>query len=153
MCYCWRIQIYHGNNRLQFQELFEFLRISPNREIDEAFLRRFERKILIDLPNDENRTKIINQFLPNTKLWGVNKIEQLIESSGGFTGADLKIACKEASMKQIRKKLKSNKHSANDVFDVTFDDLIESIKQIKPSMTASAAKHRQWQSKYGNQII
>lgn len=123
-----------------------------DREIDEAFLRRLERKILIDLPNEENRGKIINQLLPNTKLWSVNKIKQLIEMSDDFTGADLKIACKEASMKQIRNKLKSNKHSLNEVFEVTFEDLLASIKQIKPSMTASAAKHRQWQLKHGNQM-
>lgn len=123
-----------------------------NREIDEAFLRRLERKILIDLPNEENRGKIINQLLPNTKVWSVNKIKQLIELSDDFTGADLKIACKEASMKQIRNKLKSNKPSLNEAFEVTFEDLLTSIKQIKPSMTASAAKHRQWQLKHGNHI-
>lgn len=80
-------------------------------------------------------------------------MKQLIELSDGFTGADLKIACKEASMIQIRSKLHSDwKVSAAMVMaDVSFDDLLVSIKQIKPSLTASVQKHRQWQSKYGNQ--
>lgn len=129
--------------------LCEFSQFS--REIDEAFLRRFERKILIDLPNDENRSNIINQLLPCTKSWPSTKMTQLIESSGGFTGADLKVACKEASMIQIRYKMQSNHKSMDKVIEVTFDDLLASIKQIKPSMMASAEKHRQWQSKYGNQ--
>lgn len=122
-----------------------------NREIDEAFLRRLERKILIDLPTDANRAKIINQLLPSTKLWSAKKMEQLIETSDGFTGADLKIACKEASMKQIRNRLQSNNKPVNELHGVTFEDLLASIKQIQPSMIASATKHRQWQSKYGNQ--
>lgn len=121
-------------------------------EIDEAFLRRFERKILIELPSSENREKMINQLLPCTKTWKTNKMNQLIESSDGFTGADLKIACKEATMVQIRNKLHSDcKISVAVVTDVAFDDLLVSIKQIKPSMIPSSIKHRQWHLKYGNQ--
>lgn len=80
-------------------------------------------------------------------------MKQLIELSDGFTGADLKVACKEASMIQIRSKLHSdcNVSAAAVMADVAFDDLFASIQQIKPSMTASAQKHRQWQLKYGNQ--
>lgn len=81
-------------------------------------------------------------------------MKQLIESSDGFTGADLKIACKEATMIQIRNKLHSDCKTPMTVAmvaDVVFDDLLASIKQIKPSMAASAMKHRQWHSKYGNQ--
>ncbi|XP_055305836.1 katanin p60 ATPase-containing subunit A-like 2 isoform X2 [Sitodiplosis mosellana] len=120
-------------------------------EIDEAFLRRFERKILIDLPSCENRADIMNQLLPTTKQWSVNKMNQLIEASDGFTGADLKIACKEASMIQIRNKLKSSNKSIQIMPEITFDDLLASMRQVKPSMAASATKHRQWHTKFGNQ--
>ncbi|XP_031621571.1 katanin p60 ATPase-containing subunit A-like 2 [Contarinia nasturtii] len=120
-------------------------------EIDEAFLRRFERKILIDLPNDENRGNIINQLLPITKDWPINKMKHLIGASEGFTGADLKIACKEASMIQIRNKLKSYNKSIEKVPEVVYEDLLSSIKQVKPSMEESAVKHQKWHSKYRNQ--
>lgn len=107
---------------------------------------RFERKVLIDLPSCENRLNIIQQLLPITKEWIVTETKQLIEASEGFTGADLKIACKEATMIQIRNKLKIGKMP-----EITFDDLFASMKQIKPSMFTSAAKHHQWHSKFGNQ--
>lgn len=122
-----------------------------SREIDEAFLRRFERKILIDLPSDENRANILTHLLPCTKSWSTSQMKELIESSDGFTGADLKIACKEASMIQIRNKIQSQYKSVDDITAVTFDDLLASINHIQPSMVASAAKHRQWHSKYGSQ--
>lgn len=79
-------------------------------------------------------------------------MKQLIELSDGFTGADLKIACKEASMVQIRNKLHSDCKTMTVamVTDVAFDDLLISIKQIKPAMLSSAQKHRQWNLKYGN---
>lgn len=122
-----------------------------HREIDEAFLRRFERKLLIDLPSAENRANIIHQLLPITKEWPVANITNLIESSEGFTGADLKIACKEASMIQIRNKLKSNHKTMHKVPEIAFEDLLTAIKQIKPCMVASATKHRNWNAKCGNQ--
>lgn len=125
----------------------------PYREIDEAFLRRFERKILIDLPSDENRKSIINHLLPITKQWSVSKMKQLVDVSDGFTGADLRIACKEASMVQLRNKLKSSGHSIQKMPEIMFDDLMASMKQIKPSMTASAIKHRQWNIQFGNQSV
>lgn len=114
---------------------------------------RFERKILIDLPTCENRLNIIQQLLPTTKEWIVTEMKQLIEASEGFTGADLKIACKEASMIQIRQKLKSNNKLIEKMPEITFDDLFASIKQIKPSMFTSVAKHHQWHSKFGNQSV
>lgn len=138
-------------NYLNLFKLFLICGLILFREIDEAFLRRFERKILIDLPTEMNRSNIINQLLPCTKSWHANKMTNLIECSDGFTGADLKIACKEASMIQIRNKLQSGNKSVDRVTEVTFDDLLASIKQIKPSMMVSATKHRQWQSKFGNQ--
>lgn len=125
--------------------------ISSHREIDEAFLRRFERKILIDVPNGENRAKIINQMLPITKEWSVNHMRGLIDASDGFTGSDLKVACKEASMIQIRNKLKLSNKMIQKLPDITYEDLLASIDQINPTMVVSAAKHHQWHSKYGNQ--
>lgn len=116
-------------------------------------MRRFERKILIDLPSDENRASIMNHLLPITKQWPVNKMKELINISDGFTGADLKIACKEAAMVQLRSRLKSSGQSIQRMPEITFDDLMASMKQIKPSMTASAIKHRQWHSKFGNQSV
>lgn len=124
------------------------INLFQRREIDEAFLRRFERKILIDLPNGENRANIINQLLPTTKDWSVNKMNHLLEASDGFTCADLKIVCKEASMIQIRNKLRSNSKSLEKMPEVSYEDLLVSIKQVKPAMISSAAKHQKWHSKY-----
>lgn len=155
-CYYLPIQIYHGkvyptNNVCDCFSSNEYILSLNSREIDEAFLRRFERKILIDLPNEENRANILNHLLPCTKCWSPKKMKELIDSSDGFTGADLKIACKEASMIQIRNQLQSHYNSVEKVTEVTFDNLLASIEQIQPLMVASAAKHRQWHSKFGSQ--
>lgn len=165
--YCWQTPIYPGKNAFFLHERIGFTSIEKeiliaiqitdllylHREIDEAFLRRFERKILIDLPSCENRASIINHLLPTTKQWHASKMKQLVDISDGFTGADLRIACKEASMVQLRNKLKSNGEAIQKMPEISFDDLMASMKQTKPSMTASAVKHRQWHAKFGNESV
>lgn len=73
------------------------------REIDVAFLRRFERKILVDLPKPKDRVLIIQHFLPESQNWTSDEKNELSEITVGLTGADIKIACKAASLKKIQK--------------------------------------------------
>lgn len=119
-----------------------------------AFLRRFERKILVDLPDAKSRADILKHLLSNTCSWPDSNLTEIISLSDGFTGADLKTACKEASMKQIRRIIQSNVSGslAVKVPAVNFDDLKLAFAQIKPTMIESAAKHRQWNKKHGNWI-
>lgn len=88
------------------------LDIFPFREIDAAFLRRFERKILIGLPNQIDRINIIKEFMPIALKWADKLLLELSEMSDGFTGDDIRIACKEASMKKIRLALKFNQRKS-----------------------------------------
>lgn len=79
------------------------------REIDVAFLRRFERKILVDLPKPKDRIHIIQHFLPESQNWTSDKKNELSEITVGLTGADIKIACKAASLKKIQKAIDGRK--------------------------------------------
>lgn len=121
-------------------------------EIDAAFLRRFERKILIDLPDDKSRMEIVKHLLPDVNQWADNCLADIVLLSDGLTGADLRTSCKEASMKQIRCLIQSNstKSAMMSVPKITFDDLKDALTQMKPTMTEAAAKHRNWNKKYGN---
>lgn len=128
-----------------------FLSIA-HREIDAAFLRRFERKILIDLPNGDVRKGIIRHLISSAaaKL-SCEQFDTLVELSNGFTGADIRVACKEATMKQIRAAIKANISQSQPV-NVTFDDLCEALNQIQASMVPLAEKHRTWHRKFGSKI-
>lgn len=105
------------------------------------------------MPDVDCRASIIKNLLPHSINWSKEQFKELILLSDGFTGADLRIACKEASMKQLRKTLRKKSVELEKVGDVTFDDLIGSLKQIKPTMCEMAAKHLQWNLKCGNQLI
>lgn len=115
-------------------------------------MRRFERKILIDLPDENVRQNIIRHWLPSTAIkWSEVQMNAFAQLTNGFSGADIKVACKEATMKQIRAAIKANVSQHQSV-DVTLDDLCEALNQIQPTMVPLAEKHRIWHQKFGSKI-
>lgn len=77
-------------------------------EIDSAFLRRFERKILIDVPNTESRMDLVQQNLPKGNTWSKMDCREIAELTENYTGDDIRVAFKEATMIVIRDKIKKN---------------------------------------------
>lgn len=88
------------------------------RELDSAFLRRFERKLMLGLPDLLTRVEMIRQLLsPDIKAngtpqkWSNEVLNQLAELSEGFSGDELRIAFKEATMGLIRQAINSTNKS------------------------------------------
>lgn len=83
----------------------QFLSFVMNRDIDPAFLRRFERKILIELPDAKDRLEIFKTNLPEIETWEEYCMNQIADSTGYFTGDEIRIVCKEAQMMLIRQNI------------------------------------------------
>ena len=54
--------------------------------IDDAFLRRFEKKIFVDLPNFYERISLIQYFVAESNDWSQVIMEQMAANMEGFTG-------------------------------------------------------------------
>lgn len=121
-------------------------------DIDVAFLRRFERKILVDIPTDEMRLSILKKLIPSACKWTEEELGDFVRASVGFTGADLKIASKEALLKKIHESVKSESDLSSCRIELAHRDLMDAIEQIRPTMGELAAKHRQWNAKCGNKV-
>lgn len=122
------------------------------RDIDGAFLRRFERKILIDIPTEENRISIVKKLLPSANNWTEIEMSEFARVTDGFTGSDLKIASKEAVLKKIDELMEIEGDLSKQNITVSFREFMVAVDQIKPTMIELAAKHRQWNAKFGNQL-
>lgn len=107
---------------------------------------------MIDLPTNEIRLCILKKLIPAAMRWTESDYDEFVQISDGFTGADLKIASKEASLKKIHESLKTARDSIECKVEVSFRDLMDAIEHIKPTMNELAAKHRQWNAKCGNQL-
>nr|XP_043614484.1 uncharacterized protein LOC122586566 isoform X2 [Erigeron canadensis] len=58
-------------------------------DLDEAIIRRFERRIMVDLPSVENRETILKTLLAKEKVENLD-FKELAVMTEGFSGSDLK---------------------------------------------------------------
>jgi transitional endoplasmic reticulum ATPase len=92
--------------------------------LDPALLRsgRFGRHVEIPLPNKESRKKIFELHLKERPISEDVDIEKLAEKVEGYTGADIKGICEEATLLSIRR----------GIYDIKIDsENPETFKQVK----------------------
>ncbi len=102
--------------------------------LDPALLRpgRFDRIILVDIPDETSRRKILEVHLKNTPLTDNVKIHELIKMTDGFVGADIESLVREASIHALRKDIKAK--------SVSFHDFEQALKVVRPSVSTDTAK-------------
>ncbi|XP_073226139.1 uncharacterized protein [Cicer arietinum] len=71
-------------------------------DLDEAIIRRFERRIMIGLPSVENREKILRTLLAKEKVDKEIDFKELATMTEGYTGSDLKNFCTTAAYRPVR---------------------------------------------------
>lgn len=73
-------------------------------DLDDAVLRRFSRKLLVDLPDAEQREKILKVILRKEKLSDDVDLKAIASDSmtKGFSGSDLYNLCQTAAYMPIR---------------------------------------------------
>ncbi|KAG4939592.1 hypothetical protein JHK86_045733 [Glycine max] len=69
--------------------------------LDEAIIRRFERRILVGLPSVENREMILKTLLAKEKHENLD-FKELATMTEGYTGSDLKNLCITAAYRPVR---------------------------------------------------
>lgn len=78
-------------------------------DLDEAVLRRMPRRLLVDLPDLENREKIFKVILSKEELEDDVDMKELALMTEGFSGSDIKNMCIEAAHEPIRDYIKNEK--------------------------------------------
>ncbi|XVE64760.1 hypothetical protein DITRI_Ditri07aG0127600 [Diplodiscus trichospermus] len=71
-------------------------------DLDEAIIRRFERRIMVGLPTAENREKIFRTLLAKEKVHEGLDFTELASMTEGYTGSDLKNLCTTAAYRPVR---------------------------------------------------
>ncbi|KAH6939253.1 hypothetical protein HPB50_016577 [Hyalomma asiaticum] len=141
-------------------------------DLDHSVLRRLEKRILVPLPGKEARTFLFHKFLEggqSAKSGGRREscfvaadidYNLVSEASEGYSGSDIKIACKEAVMKSLRQALEAAECCDNEADGtdriipepVSTQDILDAIKQTKPTGKALAAKFETWHQEYGSSL-
>ncbi|TPX39342.1 hypothetical protein SeMB42_g01002 [Synchytrium endobioticum] len=138
-------------------------------ELDIAMLRRLEKRILIDLPDEKARRHMFQHHLgpnlrdPSGRLL-VDELDYAKSASltPGYSGSDIKLVCKEAAMRPLRAVFElleadggvdSNLPAADLRRRISMEDVLAALSCTKPaaSNTSLEQKYRQWQQEYASE--
>ncbi|PQQ05834.1 peroxisomal biogenesis factor 6 [Prunus yedoensis var. nudiflora] len=78
-------------------------------DLDEAIIRRFERRILVGLPTVENREMILRTLLSKEKVEARLDFKELATMTEGFSGSDLKNLCTTAAYRPVRELIQAER--------------------------------------------
>ncbi|NXT78496.1 KATL2 protein, partial [Zapornia atra] len=131
-------------------------------ELDSAMLRRLEKRILVGLPNEEARQVMIQHWLPPLSNSGGVELRTdldyglLGQETEGYSGSDIKLVCKEAAMRPVRKIFDAleNHQPGNSKLPVirldtiTTTDFLDVIAHTKPSAKNLSQKYTAWQREF-----
>ena len=110
--------------------------------IDPAILRpgRFDRFILVDIPDEVSRLKILEVHTKNTPLSEDISLENMAKLTEGFVGADIHSLVIEAGMNALRRNFSFSKKTPQkngEILVVTKQDFQEAFKRVKPSVSST----------------
>ncbi|XP_073925970.1 katanin p60 ATPase-containing subunit A-like 2 isoform X4 [Castor canadensis] len=131
-------------------------------ELDCAMLRRLEKRILVDLPSQEARKAMIHHWLPpvsksqalelHTKL----EYDVLSQETDGYSGSDIKLVCREAAMRPVRKifsALENHQSESRNLSGIQLDivttaDFLDVLAHTKPSAKNLTERYSAWQREF-----
>ncbi|KAJ0988347.1 hypothetical protein J5N97_006703 [Dioscorea zingiberensis] len=126
-------------------------------DLDDAVIRRLPRRIYVDLPDAENRMKILKIFLSKESIDPNFKLEELANATEGYSGSDLKNLCIAAAYRPVQELLEEEKKEAKScttpsLRPLTLDDFILAKAKVGASVAYDAASMnelRKWNEQYG----
>jgi len=128
-------------------------------ELDQAMLRRLEKRVLVDLPNKEARLLMLRQCLTPDRADVLNlDLEGLATQTEGYSGADIVLVCKEAAMRPLRRVMQLLESGALDkaaesslrLDPICQQDLSAALQTTKPAIRMDERKYVQFQDESGS---
>ncbi|MHA1369241.1 MAG: AAA family ATPase, partial [Promethearchaeota archaeon] len=121
-------------------------------DLDTAFLRRFEKRIYIPLPDQESRAAIFKIHTRGVDLADDVDFDELARLTVGYSGSDISLVCREAVMIPVRELDLKGAFDEQDINirPVKRKDFIEAIEVQKPVSTPEDLKRfKEWADEFG----
>ncbi|ABU82173.1 AAA family ATPase [Ignicoccus hospitalis] len=117
-------------------------------KLDEAFVRRFEKRIYVPPPNEEARKRLLLKTLSKVKHEDVD-VDTLAKLTEGYSSADIVALVRDAYMRVVRELFEKN-GGVGEPRPVTMDDLLWALRRRKPSIKKETLKmYEEWFKAHG----
>lgn len=114
--------------------------------LDEPFLRRFQKRIYVKLPDYEQRLSLFKYYTSKIKLANDVSLEELAKMTEGYTSSDIRDIVQSAHIKVIKEMFKNN---LTEPRPVSMEDFKEILKVRMPSVNQELIKaYEAWTEKF-----
>ena len=149
-----------GLNRDEGELVFLLAATNLPWELDPAMLRRLEKRILVGLPGEDARRRMMSRYLEPHDVAGDVDLAALAAKTDGYSGADVMLLCKEGAMRPLRRlmeRLNDDLEPAGfgtdeevTVGEITGDDIVGALSATRPTQTeAHARRYVEWTNSFG----
>ncbi len=115
-------------------------------KLDEPFIRRFQKRIYVPLPDKEARIQLLKMLTGKLHLADDVDIEKLAEELEGYSASDIKDIVTDAHLRTIREYFKTGKGPR----PVSMRDFEEVLKKRKPSVDKNMLRlYEEWTKQHG----
>jgi len=119
--------------------------------LDEPFLRRFQKRIYVQPPDEATRKLLFEKYTEPLVLDSNVNLGELAKLTEGYSASDIRDICQDAQLRVVTELFESGRASdpRSRPRPIKLEDFKEIIKQRKPSLIAERIKlYEKWNEMY-----
>lgn len=120
--------------------------------LDLAFLRRFQKRIYVPLPDRDARQAIFEKQIGHLNADASVRVQDLARNSEGYNGSDIRDICQDAHIKTLHELFDSGSGGmpTHDPRPITMEDFSQTLSDRKPSVSPYMHdQYTQWSAMHG----
>ncbi|MCS7127646.1 MAG: ATP-binding protein, partial [Thaumarchaeota archaeon] len=133
----------------KFDRTLLFLIAATNKpwNLDEPFIRRFQKRVYVPPPNKQVRLMTLQHYTKRLRLSGDVNIDLLSELLESYSPADIFSICLDSQAMALRRVFEEGK---DEIPEITHEDFQEAIRKRRPSISKETLKrYEEWNRMYG----
>src|SRR5919197_4547729 len=119
--------------------------------LESGFLRRFQKRIYVMLPDHASRTNLFNQYTRPLNVDGLLKVEELAKVTEGYSASDIKDICQSTQLRVVNELFESGKamDAGTNPRPINMIDFKEILKIRKPSVSVDMIRaYMRWSDQF-----
>jgi SpoVK/Ycf46/Vps4 family AAA+-type ATPase len=118
--------------------------------LDEAFIRRFQKRIFVPLPNVEARTELVSIYSKDLTVSSDVSTDELVRLTDGYSASDIRDILQSAQIKVVRELFQSQKITERSrPRAICMEDIREVFHKRRPSVSPEMLRfYDKWYERY-----
>jgi len=119
--------------------------------LEAGFLRRFQKRIYVTLPDTASRTNLFMQYTEPLNVEGALRVDELSKVSEGYSASDIKDICQSVQLRVVNELFESGKamDAGANPRAINMPDFREILKIRKPSVSTDMIRaYMRWSDQF-----